>query len=85
MYLLFPLYLRNLLFPCFLMKMLLTIFLKIPHNVIEVMAVLMVLLVALQLVQSGVHHACGAGHDIVCTPPLSPRGEGLKLNIKLVS
>ena len=40
---------------------------------------------SLQLVQSGVHHACGAGHDIVCTPPLSPRGEGLKLNIKLVS
>ena len=50
------------------MKMLLTIFLKIPVNVIEVMVVLMVLL-ALKLVQSGVHHTCGGGHDIVCTPP----------------
>ena len=68
-YLLFPLYLRNLLFPFFLMKMLLTIFLKIPHNVIEVMVVLMVLLLALKLVQSGVHHTCGGDHDIVCTPP----------------
>ena len=32
------------------MKMLLTIFLKIPHNRIEVMVVLMVLLLALKLV-----------------------------------
>ena len=55
-YLLLPLYLRNLLFPCLLMKMLLIIFLKIPHNVIEVMVVLMVLLLALKLVQSGVQH-----------------------------
>ena len=38
-YLLFSLYLSNLLFPQLLMKMLLTIFLKITHNVIEVMAV----------------------------------------------
>ena len=33
-YLLFALYLRNLLFPWFLMKMLLTIFLKIPKHVV---------------------------------------------------
>ena len=67
-YLLFPLYLRNLLFPWMLTKMLLTIFLKIPHNVIEVMVVLMVLLFALKLVESGVHHTCGWGHGIACTP-----------------
>ena len=38
-YLLFPLYLRNLLFPWFLMRMLLTIFLKVPHHVVEVIVV----------------------------------------------
>ena len=54
------------------MKMLLAIFLKIPLNVIEVMVVLMLLLLALKLVQSGVHHTRGEGHDIVCTPPLPP-------------
>ena len=68
-YLLFPLYLRNLLFPWLLMKMLLAIFLKIPLNVIEVMVVLMLLLFALKLVRSGVHHTRGEGHDIVCTSP----------------
>ena len=41
-------------------------------NVIEVMVVLMLLLLALKLVQSGVHHTRGEGHDIVCTPPLPP-------------
>ena len=50
------------------MKILLTIFVKIPHNVIEVMVVLMVLLLALKFVQSGVYHACVGGHDIVYTP-----------------
>ena len=75
-YLLFPLYLRNLLFPFFLMKMLLTIFLKIPHNVIEVMVVLMVLLLALKLVQSGVHHTCVGGYDIVYTTPSAGGGGG---------
>ena len=67
-YPLFPLYLRNLLFPWLLMKMLLTIFLKIPHNVIEVMVVLMELLLALKLVEGGVHYTCGGVHDIVCSP-----------------
>ena len=52
------------------MKMLLTIVLKIPRIVIEVIIVLMVLLLALKLVPSGVHHTCGGGHDIVCTPLL---------------
>ena len=33
------------------------------------MVVLMVLLLALKLVQGGVHHTCGGGHDIVCTCP----------------
>ena len=86
-YLLFPLYLRNLLFPFFLMKMLLTIFLKIPHNVIEVMVVLMVLLLALKLVQSGVPHICGGGHDMTqcATAPPPPflisAGGGLNLLI----
>ena len=69
MCLLFPLCLRNLLFPWLLMKMLFTIFLQIPLNVIEVMVVLKMLLLALKLVQSGVHHTCGGGHDIVCTLP----------------
>ena len=68
-YLLFPLCLRNLLFPWLLIKMLLTIFLKIPYNVIEVMVVLMLLLLALKFVESGVHHTCGGGHNIVCTSP----------------
>ena len=64
------------------MKMLLTIFLKIPVNVIEVMVVLMVLL-ALKLVQSGVHHTCGGGDDIVCTPtPYSAGGRGVEPPIK---
>ena len=67
-YLLFPLWLGNMLLPWLLMHMLLTIFLKIPHNVIEVMVVLMVLLLSLKLVQSGVHHTCGEGHDIVWIP-----------------
>ena len=58
------------------MKMLVTIFLKIPHNVIEVMVVLMVLLLVLKLVQSGVHHTCGGGHDIVCTPTALSAGGG---------
>ena len=49
------------------MKMLLTIFLKIPHNVIEVMVVLMELLLALKLVEGGVHYTCGGVHDIVCS------------------
>ena len=40
-----------------------------PHNVIEVMVGLMALLLGLKLVQSGVHHTCRGGHDIVCTPP----------------
>ena len=40
------------------------------------MVVLTVLLLALKLVQGGVHHTCGGGHDIVCTcpPPLSAGG-----------
>ena len=29
----------------------------------------MVLLLALKLAQSGVHHTCDGGHDIVCSPP----------------
>ena len=66
-YPLFPLYLGKLLFTWLLMKMLLTICLKISHNVIEVTVVLMVLLLALKLVQSGVRHTRGGGHDIVCT------------------
>ena len=66
-YPLFPLYVSKLLFTWLLMKMLLTICLKISHNVIEVTVVLMVLLLALKLVQSGVRHTCGGGHDIVCT------------------
>ena len=33
------------------------------------MVVLMVLLLALKLAQSGVHHTCDGGHDIVCSPP----------------
>ena len=47
---------------------------KIPHNVIEVMVVLMVLLLALKLVQSGVPHTCGGGHDMTqcATAPLPP-------------
>ena len=73
-YLLFPLYLRNLLFPFFLMKMLLTIFLKIPHNVIEVMVVLMVLLLALKLVQSGVQH-----QSVQPRSPFCRGGGGLNL------
>ena len=48
--------LRYLLFPWLLMKMLLTILLKIPHNVTEVMVVPMVLLLALKLIRSGVPH-----------------------------
>ena len=35
---------------------------------IEVMVVLMMLLLALKLVSSGVHHTCGGSHDIFCTP-----------------
>ena len=65
-YLLLPLYLRNLLFPWLLMKMLLTIFLKIPHHVVEIMFVLMMLLLAFKVVQSGVHHTS------VHPPPLPP-------------
>ena len=53
------------------MKMLLTIFLKISHNLIEVMLVLMVMLLALKLVHSVVQHTCGGGHDLTCTAPLS--------------
>ena len=35
------------------------------------MVVLKMLLLALKLVQSGAHHTCGGGHDLVCTlPPL---------------
>ena len=49
-YLLLPLYLKNLQFPWLLMKMLWTILLKIPHNVTEVMLVLMVLLLTLKIV-----------------------------------
>ena len=49
--------------------MLLTTFLKIPHNVLKAMVVLMVLLLSLKLVRGGVHHTCGGGHNIVCTPP----------------
>ena len=41
------------------MKMLLTILLKTSYNVTEVMVVLIVLLLALKLVQSGVHHKKG--------------------------
>ena len=67
-YLLSPLYLRILLFTWLVMKMLLTIFLKIPHIVIEVVVVPMMLLLALKLVQSCVHHTCGGGHDIVYIP-----------------
>ena len=63
------LYRRNLPFQWLLMKMLLTTFLKIPHNVIKAMVVLMVLLLSLKLVRGGVHHTFGGGHDIVCTPP----------------
>ena len=37
--------------------------LKIPQNVTEVMVVLMVLLLALKLVQSGVRHKKGGGLD----------------------
>ena len=58
------------------MKILLTIFVKIPHNVIEVMVVLMVLLLALKFVQSGVYHACVGGHDIVYTPSFCWGGGG---------
>ena len=64
------------------MKMLLAVFLKIPHNVIEIMVVLMVLLLALKLVQTSVHHTCGGSHDIVCTLSSSfcwARGRGLNL------
>ena len=43
------------------MKLLLTVFLKIPHHVVEIMFVLMVLLLAFNVVQSGVHHTCGRG------------------------
>ena len=68
-YLLFPLYMGNLLFAWPLMKMVLTIFLKIPKNGIEVMVVLFVLLLASKLVPRCVHHTCGGGHAIVCTPP----------------
>ena len=68
-YLLFPLYMRNLLFAWPLMKMVLTIFLKIPKNGIEVMVVLFVLLLTSKLVPRCVHHTCGGGHAIVCTPP----------------
>ena len=35
---------------------------------IEVMVVLMMLLLALKLVSSSVHHTCGRSHDILCTP-----------------
>ena len=59
-YLLFPLYLRNLVFPWIL---------KILHNVTEAMVVLILLLFALKLVESGAHHTCGWGHDTACTPP----------------
>ena len=39
--------------------------------------VLMVLLLALKLVQGGVHHTCGGGYDIACTPaPLLSSGAG---------
>ena len=61
---------------------------KIPHNVIEVMVVLMVLLLALKLVQSGVPHTCGGGHDMTqcaTAPPPPPflisAGGGLNLLI----
>ena len=60
---------------------------KIPHNVIEVMVVLMVLLLALKLVQSGVPHICGGGHDMTqcATAPPPPflisAGGGLNLLI----
>ena len=44
---------------------------KNPHSVTDVVVVLMVLLLALKLVQSGIHHTCGGGgHDIVCTTSL---------------
>ena len=59
-YLLFPLYLRNLVFPWIL---------KILHNVTEAMVVLILLLFALKLVESGAHHTCCWGHDTACTPP----------------
>ena len=67
-HLLFPLYLRNLLFPWLLMKMMLTIFLKFPHNMTKVTVALLLLLLALKLVQIGVHYTCGGGHDRVCYP-----------------
>ena len=60
------------------MKMLLTIFLKITHNVAEFLVVLMLLLLARKLVESGVHDTCGGGHDNV-HPPLSAGGRGLNL------
>ena len=37
---------------------------------------LMVLLLALKLAQSGVHHTCDGGHDIVCSPPPLSAGLG---------
>ena len=44
----------------------------------EAMVVLMMLLLALKLVSSGVHHTCGGSHDILCTP-VSVRGVELPI------
>ena len=57
-YLLFEFYLRNPVVPCLVIKMVLTIFLKIPNHVVEVMFVFIVLLLILKVVQSGVYHKC---------------------------
>ena len=52
------------------MKMLLTIWLKIPHNLTEVMVVPMVLLLALKLIRSGVpHKRLGGGGGGFTGPP----------------
>ena len=40
------------------------------------MVVLLVLVPELKLLQSGVHHTCDEGHDIVYTPLLSAGGWG---------
>ena len=55
----FPLYLKKMLLQ---MKMLLTIILKIPYYMVEVIIVLMVLLLVLKVAQSCIHHTCGGGH-----------------------
>ena len=52
------------------MKMLLTIWLKIPHNLTEVMVVPMVLLLALKLIRSGVPHKRMGGGGGVALPDL---------------